>query len=820
MSPSSIRNVTLEMSLKPFKVMNDDAIRAVCRELFRQWDALTRHADMISVMLWIADGSEILDYRGDLDAEMEWGRYAGMANPFRDKPTWDPDNLALHSDIIIYMDNPPIITYRWLRKIVAMLKAVGGSMTGKPIRIGATFDPGDEFAISTFKYLRHPEVSLGATRGKATFVTCYGILNEDHDVYAGFPNGIPQGTPFGTFFGRQCQHFLSELGFDYIWFSNGFGFGLETWATTGVLFDGAAFDPAPAAATRDKILQFWQTFRAECPDYRIETRGTNLITGVDLAADATVLADIYRGEFNMLPPPNSPWAAIDGDFGLELVGYLSRIAELPNDREYPFRFYLHDPWWQNSPWTDRYESQPHDIYLPLALSRLNARGDVEVPIDIQFLTVDNTWGEIPVKYPNETIPHILKARDDGPDQVGPLVWVYPFDEYHEMVLGPNPRLDVVFFEDWLMRGAVNAGLPLSTVVSSKNLLSSMMAQPGLYDGAVLLAPVPEVNPDLEQALLDFVAGGGKVLLYGPLTHASDALRQALNLRVVDPVSGELELDVTVPGDALSHDHFRRVVNHRPLMCGGGMAEVLADADDPATHVTATATSGGETRVAALWRNEPGWGGGTLAWVRGTNSNEYRPGERLLVPDNASRYFRGELLLRWMLGALGLDVKVDKRTATTRDPVTCVARHANAYYFSGYVPNATAALRLRFPQGAPLLLGHETVVSGGYATYTMPRAWHHECRVFLQQQAESQVTCAEICPLERRELKRHILVAGLVDATVRFYPEPGYEPRALLRTPDAEGHIPFNVSVPFQCGEDATGPYITISGFTGDVMFTW
>lgn len=817
---SPIRNVTLEMSLKPFKVMNDDVIRAVCRELFRQWDALTRHANMISVMLWIADGSEILDYRGDLDQEIEWGRYAGMANPFRPKPTWDPENLALHSDIVIYMDHPPVITYRWLRKIVATLKAVGGVMTGKPIRVGATFDPGDEFAISTFKYQRHPEVSLGATRGKATFVTCYGILNEDHDVYVGFPNGIPQGTPFGTFFGRQCQHFLSDLGFDYIWFSNGFGFGLETWATTGVLFDGYSFNPKPAAETRRRIVDFWRAFRAECPDYRIETRGTNLITGVDLAADAAPLADIYRGDFNMLPPPNSPWAAIDGDFGLELVGYLSRIAELPDDKHYPFRFYLHDPWWQNSPWTDRYESQPHDIYLPLALSRVNAWGDVETPIDIQFLTVDNTWGEMPVKYPNEVIPHILRARADEPDQVGPVVWVYPFDEYHEMVFGPEPRLEVVFFEDWLMRGAVNAGLPLSTVVSSKNLLSSMAARPGMYDGSVLLTPVPELNHDLERELLAFVARGGKVLLYGPATHASTALRQALNLRIASPISGELEIKVSLPVDALSHDRFREVINHRPLMCGGGMAEVLANEADSCTTVAATATAGGETRIAALWRSEPSWGGGALAWVRGTNSNDYRAGERLLVPDNPAVYFRGELLLRWMLARLGMVFKIDKRTATTRDPITCVARHRNAYYFSVYVPNTTVTLSLRFPQGAPLLVGHETVLVNGYSTYTMPRAWHHECRVFVQQESESQITCAEICPLERRGLKRHILVAGLVDATARFYPEPGYEPRVLLRTPDAQGRIPFNVGVPFQRGQDATGPYIYIEGFTGDVQFTW
>jgi hypothetical protein len=821
MHPYAIENVTLEFSLKPFKAMSRDAIRDVCRELFRQWDALIRHADMVSAMLWVADGSEILDYRGSLDDEIEWGRYAGMINPFYDEPDPnDPGNVALHNGILLYMDDPPVITYRWLKLIVDTLKETGSSMIGKPIRVGATFDPGDEFAISTFKYQRHPEICLGGTRGEATFVTCYATLNADDESYAGFPDGIPQDTPLGTFFGRQCQHFLKDLGFDYIWLSNGFGFGLETWATTGVLFDGEAFAPDRANEVRERVVEFWRAFRAECPEYRVETRGTNLSTGIDLAGDATPMADIYRGEFNMMPPPNSPWAAIDGDFGLELVGYMSRIAELPGDKHYPFRFYLHDPWWQNSPWTDRYESQPHDIYLPLAISRIDARGKVEAPAYIEFLTVDNTFGEIPVKYPNEVIPHMLKAREDSPDRVGPIVWVYPFDEYHALTFGAKPRLGEVFFGDWFMRGAVNTGFPLSTVVSSQNLLSSLAAEPNLFDSSVLLAPVPTVNSALERALLDFVAGGGQVLLYGPVAHASEELRHALNLRVVAPISGELELTVDTEGDELSMDRFQTAINHRELMCGGGLNAGLLDGGDPTTQVVATMTGDGETRIAALVRRAPEWGDGALAWVRGTSSNSYRKGQRLLTADDPAVYFRGERLMRWTLAELGYDIKIIKRTVDTRDPVVCVARNRNAYLFSGFCPSTTASLCLRFPQGAPLLVGHETILIHGYSTYALPRAWHHECRVFVEQEQDAQLKCAEVCPSERRNLRRHIRVTGLRKATVRFYPEPGREPRVLLRTPGPDGRLPFNVDVPFQQGEDGTGSFIYLEGFTGDVEFAW
>ena len=75
-----------------------------------------------------------------------------------------------------------------------------------------------------------------------------------------------------------------------------------------------------------------------------------------------------------MPPPNSPWAAIDDNFGLELMGHMTRICDLPGDK-FLFRYYVHDPWWINSPWYDRYGGKPHDIYLPMAVSRIDAEGN-------------------------------------------------------------------------------------------------------------------------------------------------------------------------------------------------------------------------------------------------------------------------------------------------------------------------------------------------------------------------------------------------------------------------------------------------------------
>src|SRR5690606_38646072 len=97
--------------------------------------------------------------------------------------------------------------------------------------------------------------------------------------YAGFPRGIAANTPFGTFFGRQSQHFLKDLGYDYIWFSNGFGFGAEGWSATGATFTGNEFEQKKLAGLTAKINEFWQLFRKECPTFPIQTRGTNLSVG-------------------------------------------------------------------------------------------------------------------------------------------------------------------------------------------------------------------------------------------------------------------------------------------------------------------------------------------------------------------------------------------------------------------------------------------------------------------------------------------------------------------------------------------------------------
>ena len=760
-----MRRLVLELSLKTFPRTGDAEIREVCRDILRQWQALVHEAEEIAFLIWAADGSEILDYRGRLSDRFEWAQWIGIANG-----PWEQEEAkrCLHNWRTAYMESPPVFTYERLALVVRALKEETQRTAGKPCRVGATFDPGPEFAESSFKYERHPEISPGDTMGKGRWVSCSAILRGDQEAYAGFPNGIPEGTPLGVFLGRQSQRFLTDLGFDYLWFSNGFAFALAAWNVTGEVFDGTSFDTSGAPRVRESILRFWHDFRRECPDFPIETRGSNLSTGMDLSAHASPVREIYRGGFNLTAPVNSPWAALNGDYGLELVGWLSHIADLPANGLVPFRFYIHDPWWANSPWLDRYGREPHDIYLPLAVNRIAADGAVSQPDSVAFLTVDDSWGRRPDTVPNEVIPHLLRALNDFPDAPGLVTWIYPFDEYHEWTFGTAGRVKEVFFGDWFMRAAVNLGFPLSTVVTTENFLKARAARPALFRASILTCPAPASGSALAAALIDEVRNGGQVLLYGPLTHADPQLLRLLGLKPAKPLVGELTIRTSLEPDRISAPATSpNQLQMREITSGGGADAVPVELDGDG--LLAEVAGAGEVRAFTVVRPVAALGG-RIGWVRGALCEEIKPGEMLPVRDDPNTRFQAERLMRLVLSEYGVRLRYVKPVPALPDPVVMVARCRHAYYFSGYSPSTNVRLEWSLPDGVPVPVGCDVWMEGGLGSLALPRAWHRECRVLVQQSSAGEVSCREKYP-GAVDVDRRLLVTGLVDATVVFLPEP-------------------------------------------------
>lgn len=783
------KSITLEVSLKPFKETTDEYIKKVCRGIFEQWKPLTKNAETVKVLMWSSDGSEILDYRGNIDDAFEWAYMIGGANPKGNHPKdLDPNGEALHSTYYLYTENPPVMTYKILKKIVTELKNAGNEiLSGKKIMVGTTFDVGPEFAKSSFKYERHNEICKGNVMGKATIVCAYAKLNGDNVSYAGFPDGIPDGLDFGTFFGRQSNIFMKDMGFDYIWFSNGLGFGMEPWSANGATFDGEKFDVSGLPDVKKAVTGFWELFRKECPDFPIETRGTNMSMGIDYASDGVPLKDIYDGGFNLLPPPNSPWAAINSDFGLELMGHMSRIAYL-NSSEYLYRYYLHDPWWANSPWYDRYNSMAHDIYMPMAIARIDENGKLIPPSHLNLLSIDNCWGGMPDCCVNEVIPHLLKADKETPTDAAPLVWVYPFDEY--MGAETNQELKEMYSEDWFIRGAINEGLPLNCVTTTSAFVKQ---DKNLYKSSVIVTTVPKANTEFEKTIFDYVENGGKVIFYGNSIDSSDKFKELVGITETGAdESGEFPM--YVKGEFVGN------VIHADIVSGGGLS---AKADDE--YIFAKC---GEYAAATKK--------GNCMWVRATVSADYVPGAHLLEPHDREKYFLAETLMRLALNEFGWKIEFEKDDAV-KPPVMTIHRHNNAYVFASFSSSTTVKTSIKAPLGAPILDAYDTKLENGYATYHLPKAERKECRVFVEQEDGIVSCCEEIAGSVK--YRRRVLVKGLKNATVRFLAEDYCKDNVFAQLNTCRPYYPIGDKFEAEYKTDGHLTYYEVKNVTGNMLFS-
>jgi len=819
------RDVQLEMSLKPFWDGSSDMQEMVCREAFMQWLPLCRYAESVSIMLWIGDGSEILEYTGDSNLSFEWARYHGAANHIAwqsapgAKDSGDPDHNAIgmdalvrdperrgvHSRSYLYRPESAVFTYKWLAALTDTLRRVGTEVTGKKILVGTTFDIGPEFAVSRFKYEWHPEICGGGSLFGGKFIRCDARLMADERRYAAFEHGIPQDTSFGTFLGAQSRSFIADVGLDFIWFSNGFGFGLEPWALTGAIFDGLQFHQETSRDVAERIIGFWRDFRKELPNIPVRTRGTNLGTGIDLGSDASPLNEIYDTVPQVEPPVNSPWAALDGDIGLELVGWMSHIARTPG-RGYRYRYYIHDPWWMNSPWLDRYQRQPYDIYLPLAVSRLQADGRVEPPSDIALLSIDDSHGTLPPVVPVEVISHILHAREFLPDGPGPIVWIYPSAENDRALFGSSPTPDRPFFGDWFVREMIADGVPVNTVACAEELATTL-ENDGLKD-SILLAPVSGGEADAR--LLDFASRGGRVLFYGPLDR-SERLLFILGASLAAPVEGDFELEwVEAAGRRLRHVNF---------LSAGGCREIDRG-EGNVWRVTARVEHA--RRLAAAHVVLPS--GGQIGWVRGSLATaEYDPaqprpikGPRLKRMDPA-KFLAPGALVRRVLSRLGISIAFEQTAPESASPMLTIHRHRNAYVFSGYQPDTLGSVRLATPAGAPLFPGLTNRLEEGVTVYHGPPAWHHVCRAFVEQSGCANISCRILPPIQHGYRGR-LLISGLQESTLRFFPETGTEAKLEVLAQPLFPYFKGDFLTPLWRAEG--GLHAELRGVSGEILFSW
>ena len=791
----NLQRVTLELSSKPFVDDSEATAYKVADHLFTQWLPLIREADEVAVMLWTADGSELLAWSGNEADTFEWAYWHGCAEPLPPpEPRRERDKLHTHYYPKKYREDVKLRTYGWLRRVIAILKERGEAITGKKVTIGTTLDNGPEFAISPFKYQWHPELCIGETVAKNRSLVCNAVMHADDRCYAAFPDGVPEGLTFGTFLGKQFQAFAEHFGVDYLWLSNGFGFGRDPWGLTGFLFDKETFYPERAAHASGTMLGFWHDLYAACPGLKVETRGSNFSAGVEMASDAAPLKELYR-EYNIAPPVNSPWAAINYNTGLELAAWMSHIAELPDDR-IPFRFYIHDPWFLNSPWLDRYEREPWDLFQPMAVARMTADGKAHSANRVAFLSVDNSYGDLPDQVPNEVMPLILDAWNTAPDAAGPLVWLYPFDEYNDLVRGSSPRPQSVLREELFLGESLQNGFPLNTVISTVEFRKN----PASVAGHILVTPVSawteENRPALEKAIL----AGNKFLVYGGTVNAPAWLLEKLHLQNAAPVTGKVT--VTAPEDPENGKcaYVHAVYNE------GGLSAVPADGG---VMVTAWAEQGSDKRVLAAVS-------GDFLYVEALPPMPEKVDMKNRVLDVAapgSVFQTAALPVRnirhfgWELTAPG-DVP----------PRTTVSRCDNAFYFSVFARDSSVDMTVDSPWGVPILTGMETKITDGKGLWRPTRFFRRECRAFIRQEAgviSSKVEHQAYPTFHDRRLYRN-----LQNADVVFFPPEGFEPEFLVKDLSDPWNLLHGDLLTPEWQNTPNGRCAVLRHVTGDLQVSW
>ncbi len=805
----NVGRVCFELSLKPFKQLDDDYIESVCTELFEQWKPLIHRATGIAVMLWTSDGSEILDYSGNINDEFEWGRYIGVGNPkcvTRVPGTiWDDDRW-LHVEPVLYTENPPVMHYSDLARIISAIKRVGKRLTGFDIAVGETFDPGPEFAYSEFKFERHTELNKGSIMG--AWIHCAGTLNADDRKYAAYPNGIPQGTVFGEFLSKQFEALSRDVGFDYLWLSNGFGFSLEGWNWTGELFDGKKFDFENADKVRKSIAQFWDHYTPNT-NFVTEVRGSNLSTAMDIATDGCPIDYIYQN--NIIAPPNSPWAALDSRFGLELVGYMSHMANVP-ENGYAFRYYTHDPWWINCPWFDRYGRSPHDIYLPLAVTRIDENGKTQKPYGINFLSADDSLGNLPRRCPNEVIPHLLESFRTYPDAPGLVTWLYPFEGYCDMGLrqGLNDRM---LMDDWFIESAIDGGLPLNTVVSDTVFAK---VDTDVFKKTIIVCPVPQADSDFEKCVLKAIDADIPVLMYGNTAYASQKIRSYIGVECTEALSGceEYKLVTDIYKDTYENNAPADVFLHDSLLSGGGLCEI----SDGSTEVVVTAKSldGKAERVYATFNSDK-----KICWIRGSFPY-YNGGADFHLPQpyKLSEKFNTSRLMRPLLSLLGVSITFEAFDSGDKLPLVLASAFKNGYYFTAFCKDETIKTSISTHLGAPIIMNTSALVENDTAKYSLPKCLHEECRVFVKQKEKSKINCRVETVGATMYSDRRISVTGLVNADLVFIPETESECRVFLDTPkNATFSIPFWIDSNTDFEIDENG-YVIVKNVTGRISIAW
>jgi hypothetical protein len=707
---------SLMTTLKPFKSKDIKEIRKTCESMLEPWKQLIEKWEMLIFTWTIGNGELILCWSGNPNDQFEWDHYKGHNNlqwaefGFTPIPLEDYDENWIH------------FTYGDLKEIFETLKAVCQEQYNREAVFCLNFEPGPEFSESVFRYVWHREIINKQGGGHGNSIAFDGILHSDSRCYGAYRDGIPEGEPFSYFLGKQMNDLCRYLGAKTVNFSNGLGFGTCPWTLAGRNFNGKEFNLVDYKHESEKIINFWREYKSQAP-MPVSAQGTNWPVGADIASKCVPLQRLYDEKLLNVPLGYTVSVFFNDSVGFAMASFLSRISYSGG---FGLGFYLHDMWYPQKPWEDfPYDHQPYDLYAPGSVAFLNERGEI-VSANGFGTGIHDENGDFRPDVAREFIPHVEKTFAEHPDKVGPLVWLYPFEEYHYSASENPDRMQKIYFYDCFTACAIDEGLPLNTVITTGNFSAAL--EKALLNESIIYTPFPFENYPYVKLLTNFIHKGGKVLLYGSENGGSDEIKELLNLKSSEGIEGNVELYLN------SDSHFE--IFHESLGSGGAITSVLKDTKDKNTDILATAKKGGMEFVYAIKRALPEWKGGQAVWLRGTLPFTIEDGENIKYSANGKYSAQ---LARLMLSSLGLTICEEFDGIDGKCGQIFIWRHRNAFLFTGYIPDNTVQLGFRLPQGAPVFIGNYAIIRNGKAYYHVETTLRKECRVFVNQQEGSRLS---------------------------------------------------------------------------------
>lgn len=244
-----------------------------------------------------------------------------------------------------------------------------------------------------------------------------------------------------------------------------------------------------------------------------------------------------------------------------------------------------------------------------------------------------------------------------------------------------------------------------------------------------------------------------------------------------------------------------------------MKEVVDDAADPFTQVHATVKQDGLERTFTLTRALPEWDGGRIGWVRGALPFQ-TAGVTHLPVRQEKELMDSSVIVRYLLHEFGYSFYQTKSEVDAHPALMFITRRDNAFILTGCKQDTSVTLQLRFPDGAPLIIGQSALIGEGTATYALDRTFHDECRVFVNQKQLSRILSREHQPFptSKKRTVRNISVYNLIEADVTIYPPLAQLQAGVVEVKNGEHYLELSGKI--------VGGRVLLTNISGTIDISW